>query len=70
VNTISALQNAIDFIENKLGDEINPDMITKEVCLSTFHFQRLFFIFFWDFAGGKYPQSASFSSGRRDQDDG
>ena len=46
MNTISALQDAIDFIETKLGEEINPEMVAKEVCISTFHFQRLFSIFF------------------------
>ena len=46
MNTITAMQNAIDFIESKLSDEISPDMIAKEVCLSTYHFQRLFSIFF------------------------
>jgi AraC family transcriptional regulator len=40
------MQNAIDFIEKNLKDEINPEMIAKEVCMSAFHFQRLFSIFF------------------------
>lgn len=46
MDTISAMQNAIDFIESKLKDEINPEMIAKEICMSVFHFQRLFSIFF------------------------
>lgn len=46
MNTISAMQNAIDLVENNLDDQINPDRIAKEICLSTFHFQRLFSIFF------------------------
>jgi AraC family transcriptional regulator len=40
------MQNAIDFIEKRLKDEINPEMIAKEACMSAFHFQRLFSIFF------------------------
>jgi AraC family transcriptional regulator len=40
------MQNALDFIEDRLRDELNPEMIAQEVCMSTFHFQRLFSIFF------------------------
>jgi AraC family transcriptional regulator len=40
------MQNAIDFIENRLRDELSPEMIAQEVCMSAFHFQRLFSIFF------------------------
>ena len=46
MNTITAMQNAIDFIENKLNDELNPEMIAQEACMSTFHFQRLLSILF------------------------
>ena len=46
VNTISIMQNAIDLIESRLNDEINSEMIAKEVFMSAFHFQRLFSIFF------------------------
>ena len=46
MNTISAMQNAINFIETKLKDELNPEMVAKEVSMSAFHFQRLFSILF------------------------
>ena len=46
MNTVSAMQNAIDFIENRLRDQLSPEMIAQEVCMSVFHFQRLFSIFF------------------------
>lgn len=46
MNTISAMQQAIDFIENNLQEELKPERIAQEACLSTFHFQRLFSIFF------------------------
>ena len=45
-NTISTMQYAIDFIENNLGEKINPQIIAAQVCTSEFHFQRLFSILF------------------------
>jgi len=40
------MQTALDFIEKRLTEELNPEMIAQEICLSAFHFQRLFSIFF------------------------
>ncbi len=46
MNTISAMQTAIDLIEQNIDNVITPEMIAKEVFISTYHFQRLFSIFF------------------------
>lgn len=39
---ITRLNNAIDYIEEHLADEIDYDEIAKLACCSTYHFQRMF----------------------------
>jgi len=54
------MQKAIDFIETRLKDDLNHEMVAQEVCMSTFHFQRLFSIFF-DVSLGEYIRNRRLS---------
>ena len=41
---VTGIQNAINYIENHLTDEIEMDLVAKEVACSEFYFQRIFSI--------------------------
>lgn len=41
---IAGIQNAIDYIEDHITQELNYDEIAKQSASSTFHFQRVFHI--------------------------
>ncbi|WP_455617754.1 helix-turn-helix domain-containing protein [Eisenbergiella sp.] len=42
MDTINRIQRAIDFVEDNIYDELNPDAIASQAYMSSFHFQRLF----------------------------
>ena len=44
MDTISCIQKAIDFIEDNIYDELDPDVIASQAYMSSFHFQRVFSI--------------------------
>ena len=39
---ITGIQNAIDYVENHLTEELDYEEIARASCSSTFHFQRIF----------------------------
>lgn len=41
---IKQLQDAVDYIEHNITEDLTSSEIAKQACLSTFHFQRLFSI--------------------------
>lgn len=41
---IKQLQDAIDFIENNITEDLVCSEIAKHACMSMFHFQRMFSI--------------------------
>ena len=41
---ITGIQNAIDYIEEHLTEEMDYDIVAKQSFSSTYHFQRLFSI--------------------------
>ena len=41
---ITGIQNAIDYIEEHLTEEIDYDMVAEQSFSSTYHFQRIFSI--------------------------
>ncbi len=44
METINCIQRAIDFVEDNICDELNPEVIASQAYMSSFHFQRLFSI--------------------------
>lgn len=42
MDTINCIQRAIDFIEDNICDDLNPEVIASQAYMSSFHFQRLF----------------------------
>lgn len=44
METINAIQKAIDFIEDNLLGDLNADIIASHAYMSSFHFQRIFSI--------------------------
>lgn len=42
MNIADSFQNAIDYIEDHLTDEINYNTISQKACMSNFYFQRIF----------------------------
>jgi AraC family transcriptional regulator len=44
METINCIQRAIDFVEDNICDELNPEVIAGQAYMSSFHFQRLFSI--------------------------
>ena len=46
MNTISAMQNAVDYIETNIKEELFAETVAKAANMSAFHFQRLFSVFF------------------------
>lgn len=42
MDTISCIQRAIDFIEDNICDDLSTEVISSQVYMSNFHFQRLF----------------------------
>lgn len=44
MDTVSCIQRAIDFIEDNILDELNPEIIASQAYMSSFHFQRVFSI--------------------------
>lgn len=43
---IDSMQNALDYIEAHLTEEIPPETVAQKACVSAFHFQRLFHALF------------------------
>ena len=41
---ITGIQNAIDYIEEHLTEEMDYDIVAKQSFSSTYHFQRLFLL--------------------------
>ena len=41
---ISGIQNAIDYIEEHLTEDIDYDIVAEQSFSSTYHFQRLFLL--------------------------
>lgn len=41
---VTGIQNAINYIENRLTDEIDLELVAKEAACSEFYFQRIFSI--------------------------
>jgi len=39
---VKSMNNAVDYIEANLADEINFDKVAQTACCSTYHFQRMF----------------------------
>lgn len=44
MSDIKQLQDAVDFIESNIKEDLDYSEIAKKACMSTFHFQRLFSI--------------------------
>lgn len=44
MNWIQGIQNAIDYIEENITDDINYETLARVACSSSFHFQRVFSI--------------------------
>lgn len=44
MSEIKQLQDAVDFIEHNITENLTCSEIAKRACMSTFHFQRLFSI--------------------------
>lgn len=44
MNWISGIQNAVNYVEQHLMEEIDYEAVAKEACSSEFHFQRVFSI--------------------------
>ena len=41
---VTGIQNAINYVEEHLTDEIDFDLVSKEAACSSFYFQRIFSI--------------------------
>ena len=53
MDTAECLQNAIDYIESDLSRKPDYTQMVKRACMSGFHFQRIFSVFF-GFTVGEY----------------
>jgi len=42
ISWVEGIQNAIEYIENNLTEELNIQDIAEKACVSAFHFQRIF----------------------------
>jgi len=57
---IDGIQNAIEYIEDNLTEELNIQEIAKKACVSSFHFQRIFNVL-CGFTVGEYIRSRRLS---------
>lgn len=60
IGWIEGIQNAIQYIENNLTEELSISEIAEKACLSAFHFQRIFSIL-CGFTVGEYIRSRRLS---------
>jgi len=60
IGWIEGIQNAIEYIENNLTDELDINDIAEKACVSAFHFQRIFTVL-CGFTVGEYIRNRRLS---------
>ena len=60
IGWIEGIQNAIEYIEENLTEELNIQDIAEKACVSAFHFQRIFSIL-CGFTVGEYIRNRRLS---------
>lgn len=58
---IAGIQQALEYIERHLTEEVDYDDVARVAFSSRYHFQRVFSILCRLYAGGIYPQPPSHS---------